>query len=176
MQNIWKMVCTFVSYSCTWVSLVGGVCGVGCWFSVASNGLLVRDCARFISSWVVLGTAGGGGVATWGLFSRDCVNELVSRERVFRDDDELSMPNWIIWARRNAFSFSSTVIWFWSTCKALPDFSANLAVADNCSFCVIRSRTYSTVFSSTVPLLYTYYGKTWIYCTSGYFNWLKSLT
>lgn len=45
------------------------------------------------------------------------------------------------------------MIWFWSTERAFADFSASFAVVDSWLFCTIRSFRYSTVLSSTVPLL-----------------------
>ena len=72
------------------------------------------------------------------------------------EDAAASIPNWMIWARKNAFSFSKTAIWFWTKARALADFSASLAVLVSFSFLSMSSLRYSTVLSKTVPLLYTY--------------------
>ena len=61
----------------------------------ASKGLAVKVCARFINSCVVLG-GGGGGVATWAGFRRDCARGLESRERALIVEVELSSPSCII--------------------------------------------------------------------------------
>ena len=61
----------------------------------ASNGLVVKVCARFINNCVVLG-GGGGGVATWTGFRRDWARGLESRERALSAEVELSRPSCII--------------------------------------------------------------------------------
>ena len=123
----------------------------------ASKGLLVSVCANDTNSCVVLGTGGVGGSDTGTcVLSKLCASGLDNRDLVPIPPGELSIPSCNICARRNVFSFSKTVIWFCNICIALADFSANFAVDASCSFCSKSSMTYSTVFSSTVPLLYTY--------------------
>lgn len=128
------------------------------WAREASNGLLVSVWASDTRSCDVLaGGAGGGGGGVTCVFKRLCAKGFERSERALPSAlGEASIPNCTIWARRNVFSFSRTVIWFCSILIALADFSASLAVAASCSFCSISSLTYSTVFSNTVPLLYTY--------------------
>ena len=75
------------------------------------------------------GGGGGGGWAGGGL-KRPWSGPLSSwrlRAAVWLEA-VASIPSWMICARRKAFSFSSTAIWFWSRERALADFSASLAV------------------------------------------------
>ena len=133
------------------------------------SGLLVRLCARessrcWAADWEMVDAAEGAELEGWTpppsplVLRRLWASGVLSSCRLRLDCVLLaaSMPSWMICARRKAFSFSSTVIWFWRRERALADFSASFAVPASCSFCAISSFRNSTVLSSTVPLLYTY--------------------
>ena len=134
-----------------------------------SSGLLVRLWARESSKcWaavcVMAGVAEGEELEAWTpppnplVLRRLWASGVLSSCRLRLDWVLLaaSIPSWMICARRKAFSFSNTVIWFCRRERALADFSASLAVPASCSFCASSSFRNSTVLSSTVPLLYTY--------------------